>query len=98
MRDGPEETFLHVAKVDIQIFPARRAPGFGHVLRKDLARADTFDEDRPEIANDRRDEIVRTERISRAHGSGFLAERTENAADNFRLAIEIDDALFDQPR
>src|ERR1700682_2435572 len=98
MRDGTNETLLHITEMNVQITAPRWSPGFGHVLRKDLARLDSTDEHRTQIANDRRQEILRLQRVSRAHRGSFLAQRAKHAADNFRLAIEIDQALFEQPR
>src|SRR5215212_4409871 len=74
MRDWPDEALLHIAKVDIEISSARRSPRLRHVLRKNLARPDAFDEHRAEIANQRRDEIPGLQRVSRADGRCFLAQ------------------------
>ena len=51
MRDGANETFLHIAEMYIQIAAAGWAPGFRHVLRKDFAWANSFHQHRAEIAN-----------------------------------------------
>ncbi len=74
MRDRAEETLLEVTKVNIEIFSARRSPRFGHVLRQNLARTNTFDEHCAEIANDWGDEIIRTQRVSRTNCRRFLTE------------------------
>src|SRR5258707_212625 len=64
MRDGPEKTFVQITKVNVEIFAAGRSPGLRHVLRKNLAGTNAFDEHRAEIANDRSDEVFRTKRVS----------------------------------
>src|SRR6185503_4465868 len=96
MRDGTNEALFHIAKVDIEIATAGRSPGFGHVLRENFARSNSFHEYCAEIANQRRDEVVRLERISGAHGSSFLAERAKNASHHFRLPIEVDEPFLNQ--
>src|SRR6185312_7337305 len=98
MRNRTDEALFHVAEVDIQIFSTRWAAGFRHVLRKDFARADAFYENGAEIANQRRDEILRLQCVSAADGSCFLAQRAKNTADDFRLSIEIHEPLFDEAR
>src|SRR3954470_20478744 len=98
MRDWPDETSGHVAEVDVEVAPATWPPGLRHVLREDLARADAFDEHRAEVADQRRDEILRLQSVGGAHGGRLLPERAEDAADDFRLPIEIDQAFFDQSR
>ena len=98
MRDRPNKTFAHVAEVDVQVFAAGRPPGLRHVLRKDFARANSFHKAGAEIANYRRDEIVRPQRVSRADRRRFLTQRTIDTTDHFGLTIEIDDPLFHQTR
>ena len=98
MGDGTNETFFHVAKVNIQIAAAGRTPGLGHVLRKNVARANPFDEDCAQVPNQRCDEILRLQCIGRTDGSSFLAQRAKHAADNLRLPVEIDQTLLDQTR
>ena len=95
---GPMKPLVHVTEMDVEILSAGRSPGFSHVLRKNFARPNSFDEDRSQIANDRRDEIIRSKSVGRADCSRFLAQRTIDTADNFRLPVEIDDAFFDQSR
>src|SRR6266576_4767563 len=56
MRDWANEPFVHVTEVHVEIFSARWSPGFRHILGKDFARANSFDEYSAQIANDRRDE------------------------------------------
>ena len=73
MRNWPEETFVEITEVHVQIFATGRTPGFGHVLSEDFARANPFHKTGAEIANDWRDEIIRSQRISRANGRCFLA-------------------------
>jgi hypothetical protein len=74
VRNRPDETLVHVAEVHVQIFSARRSPGFGHVLRKDLARPNAFHKTSAEVANDRRNEILRPKCVSRSNRSRFLAQ------------------------
>ena len=47
VRNRSDETFVHVAEMHVQIFSARRSPGFGHVLRKDFARPNAFHKTAP---------------------------------------------------
>src|ERR1051326_3394380 len=98
MRNRTNESFIHIAEVHIQIFAARWAPCFGHVLRKDFTWTYPLDEAGPKIANNRSDEIVRPQRVSRTNRGSFLAQRSVNASHYFCLAIEIDYALFHQAR
>ena len=63
MGNWADEPTVQITEMNVEIFSAGRTPGFGHVLGKDFARGNPFDETRAEIANDRRDEIVRTQRV-----------------------------------
>src|ERR1044072_4556540 len=98
MRNWPNETFRHVAEVDVEVAPAAWSPGLRHVLRENLARPDALDEHRAEVAYQRGDEILRAERVGRTDGSPLLPERAEAAADHFRLPVKINQPLLDQPR
>src|ERR1043165_9763854 len=95
MRDWTNEALRQIAKVNIEISAARWSPRLGHVLREDLTWLDTLDEHRAEIADQRRDEVLRFERVRGADRGRFLAQRTKYAADDFRLPVKIDQAFFD---
>src|SRR6185503_11432305 len=98
MRDRTDESFTHIAEMNVEIASAGRAPGLGHVLREDVARANALHEHGAKIANQRSDEILPLERVSCAYRGGFLAQGTKHAANNFCLTIQIDQSLFDQTR
>src|SRR2546429_6259282 len=74
MRNWADEASVHIAEMHVEIFSTRWAPGLRHVLGKDFARPNSFNEHSAEIANDRRDEIIRPQSISRSDGGGFLAQ------------------------
>src|ERR1043165_6719382 len=98
MRDWTNEALRQIAKVNIEISAARWSPRLGHVLRKDLTWLDALDEHRAEIANQRRDEVLRFERVGGADRGRFLAQRTKYAADDLRLPVKIDQPFFDESR
>src|SRR5437879_2509426 len=98
MRNRTDESFVQITEVDVEIFATRRPPRFGHVLSKNLTRANAFYEASAQIANDRRDEIIRTQRISRTNRRRFLPQRSIDTPDDLRLSIKIDNALLDQSR
>src|SRR6266542_1848193 len=87
MRNRTNEAFRHVAEMNIQIASARWSPGFRHILRKDLARANSLYQHRPKIANQGGNKILWPQRVGAADGSCLLAQRTADAADNLGLAI-----------
>jgi hypothetical protein len=58
MGDWANETFVHVAKVNIKVASAGRPPGLRHILGKDVARFDPLHQHGAKIANQRGDEIL----------------------------------------
>src|SRR5258705_4665287 len=97
MGDGSNESFLHVAEVDVEISTAGRSPRLSHVLRKDLARTNSFDENSTKIANQGRQKILRLQCECTADCGRFLAQRAEDSADNFCLPVEVYQTLFHKP-
>src|SRR5262249_53105771 len=73
MRNRANESLRHVTEMNVEVFSAGWPPGFGHVLGEDFARPNSFDETRPQIANDWRYEIVWAQRVGRSHGGSLLA-------------------------
>src|SRR3712207_7098568 len=53
------DLLFQIAEVNVEVAPARRPPGFSHVLRENLSRANAFDEHRAQVPNQRADEILR---------------------------------------
>ena len=98
MRNRSDESFVQVAEVNVKIFATGWTPRFGHVLRQDFTWTNAFHEASAQIANDRRDEIISSQSVSRTNRRCFLPQRSIDAADDLRLSIEIDDAFFDQSR
>src|SRR5687767_712490 len=96
MRNRTDETLVHVAEMDIQIFAARWTISFRHVLRKDIPRPNTLNEDGAEIANQGREEILWLQSISAANCRRLLAQRAKHSADDFRLPVEIHEPFFDE--
>src|SRR6266550_2909298 len=72
--DGTDKAFLPVTKVNIEIFTARRSPRLRHILRKDVARTNSLDENGTQVTNQRRQKIVLLERVGAADRGGFLAQ------------------------
>src|ERR1051325_768044 len=83
--------------MEVEIFPAGWSPGLSHVLRKDVARSDTFHEHGAQISYQGRNEVLGLKSVGTADSSSFLAQRTKYATDHFGLAIEIHEAFFDEP-
>src|SRR5688572_27709882 len=80
------------------MFSARWTTRFCHVLREDVARPNTFYENRAEVANQRRNKILRLQGICTTHGCRLLAQRTKNTTDHFCLPVEIHKPFFDETR
>src|ERR1051326_796443 len=98
MRDWTNEALREIAKVNVEISATRWTPRLRHVLREDLTWLDALDEHRAEIANQRRDEVLRFERVRGADRGRFLAQRTKYAPNNFLLPARIDKPFFAEPR
>src|SRR5215208_3432699 len=84
--------------MDIEVSSAGRPPRLSHVLRKDVARTDTFDEHSAEISYQGRDEVLGLKGVRTTDRSRLLAQRAKHTADNFGLAIEVYQTLFNQAR
>src|SRR5215208_977899 len=84
--------------MDIEVSSAGRPPRLSHVLRKDVARADPFDEHSAEISDQGRDEVLGLKSVRTADGGRLLAQRAKHTADDFGLAIEVYQTLFYQAR
>src|SRR5215207_2441924 len=82
--------------MDVEISSAGWSARLRHVLRKDIARPNSFYENGAKISNQRRDKILRLKRVSGANGRGFLTQRAKHTTDDFRLAVEIYQSLFNQ--
>src|SRR6267142_2250772 len=72
--DGTDKASLPVTKVNVEIFTARRSPRFRHILRKDIARTNSLDENGTQVKNQRRQKTMPFERVSTADRGGFLAQ------------------------
>src|SRR6202008_2671034 len=94
VRNWTNKTFLHVTEVNVEIFAAGWAPGFRHVLRKDFARADTFDQHGAEIPDQWREKVLRLQCVCGSHSRRFLAQGTKHSADDLCLQVEIHQTLF----
>src|ERR1044072_5358979 len=94
MRDWTNKTFLHVAEVNVEIAAAGWSPRFGHVLCKDVARADSFNEYSAEVSDQWRYEVVRLESVGSPHRRRFLPKRTKYPTNNLCLPVEIHETLF----
>src|SRR5690242_1634462 len=79
VRDWTNETLLQVAKVNVEIFAAGGSPRLRHVLREDLARSNALDQNRAEVSDQRRDEVLLLKGVSSADRSCFLAQRAKHA-------------------
>ena len=70
----------------------------GHVLAKDLGGPRPLHQHRSEISNKWRKHIAALQRIGTRHALSFLPERAVQAADDFALAIKIDQAFLERAR
>src|SRR5580704_6912394 len=84
-----------VRKMAGAVFAVRRRSGARHVLREDVARRNSFDEQRADIANHRREPIVRLQRGSRTNRDRLLAEARIKPTDDFALPEEAFEARFE---
>ena len=75
--------------------PLRRRSVLGHVLRENVARRNSFDEQRTDIADHGRDPIAFFEGVAGAHGNGFLAQAGIQSADDLILPEQPHHALFE---
>src|SRR6185503_20888467 len=91
-------TLLHVAKMDVEIFAARRSPRLRHVLSEDLARSNAFHEYCAEVSDQGSDKVVWLECVGGADCCCFLAQRAKHAADDLCLAVEIHETLLNETR
>ena len=96
VRDLADETATGVAEVDVELAAAGRGIAPGHVLAEDLERRRALHEHGAEIPDERRQHVPGLERKGRSDGIRFLAERAEKAAHDLRLAIQIDQPLFER--
>src|SRR6266536_1700251 len=98
VRYRADEAFLQVTEMYIEIAAPRGSAGLGHILREDIARSNPFHQDRAEIADQRRNEILWLQRVGSPHRRRFLSERAKNTTHNFGLPVQIYKSLFNQPR
>ena len=98
VRDLPDESSHQVAVVDVELATARGRVALRHVLLDDLGWLRALDQHRSEVADERRQHVsLRSiERIGAADSVSLLTERAEQAADYFRLAIQVDQPLFER--
>src|SRR6185369_1396283 len=82
MGDWTNKALLHVAEMNVEISAARRSPGFRHVLRKNISRANSFDEHGAEITDQRRDEVLWLQCVCSSNGRRFLTERTKHTTND----------------
>src|SRR4051794_9217391 len=89
-----------MAEVDVQLAAARRRIGLGHVLLHDVRGLRAGDEDRSHVADQRLDDVALlvVERVRRGDRFAFLPEGAIQAADDFRLAEQRDEALLQRAR
>ena len=87
-----------VGEVDVEIPSTSRRRPARHVLREDVARAHAEHDDRAEITDERRERVLRPERVRRGDRFAFLPETAVQAADHLRLAIEQRQPLLDIAR
>jgi hypothetical protein len=96
--DGRDDVAdFEVAEVAGAVLALRGRSEFRHVLRENVARLETLYEQRTDIADHGGEPVARFERVGRADRHGFLAERGIDAADDFVLAEERDEAVFEPP-
>src|SRR6185503_20601154 len=93
-----DESALGVAKVDVQLAPARRRIGLGHVLLQNFERRGALHEHRAQVANERRQNVAPLERVRTADRVRFLSQRPKESADDFRLPIQGDQPLLERAR
>src|SRR5215212_5676358 len=84
--------------MDVEISSTGGSPRLSHVLREDVARTDTFDEHSAEVSYQGRNEVLGLKGVGTADGGRLLAQRAKHTADDFGLAIEVYQTLFNQAR
>src|SRR5215212_1398821 len=84
--------------MDVEISSTGGSPRLSHVLRKDVARTDTFDEHSAEVSYQRRNEVLGLKGVRTTDRGRLLAQRAKHTADDFGLAIEVYQTLFNQTR
>src|SRR5437762_435313 len=89
-----------MAEVDVQLASARRAVALRHVLFDDVDRLRACDENCAEVADEWLDDVAlfEIERVRRRYRFAFLAEGAIEAADDFGLTKEGDEALLERAR
>src|SRR5436190_3753581 len=89
-----------MAEMDVELAAARRAVALCHVLADDIGRLRAGDENGAEVADERLDDVALFE-IERVRGGDRLALLSEGAieaADDFCLAEQRDEALLERAR
>ena len=95
-RDGRDDVqSFEIPEMASAVFALGGRSEFSHMLSKNVARRNTFDEERADIANHGRHPVLLFECVSAANGDGFLTEAGVEAADNFVLAEEAGHGVFD---
>src|ERR1051325_8682378 len=92
---------LEVVEMDVQLAPARRALGLGHVLAQDLDRLRAHHQHRAQVTDQGGEDIpiaAAVEGIRRRDGLPLLAERAEQAPDDLALPVQGDEPLLQRPR
>ena len=101
VRDLTQVAFLEVVEMDVQLAAVGWAVGLGHVLPQDLERLGTHHQQRTEVTNQGREDVLvaaTLERIRRRDRLAFLAEGAKQPPDDLGLPVEGDQALFQRPR
>ena len=98
MRDLADEAAIEVAVVDVQLAASCGRVALRHVLPDDLGRLGTLHQHRAEVANERREHVAPLERERAPDGVGLLDQRSKEAADDLRLAVQVDETLLERAR
>ncbi len=101
VRDLAEVALLEVVEMHVQLAATRGTVRLGHVLAQDLDRLGAHHEQRPEVTDQRRQDVLVTaafQGVGGGDGLALLPQGAKQPADDLGLAVQRHEPLFQRPR
>ena len=95
--DRPDERSFQIVEMQRAVLPPRRGVAPRQELQQQLERRHAADQERPDVPDHRRQEIVRRQGVRRPDRDPFLTQAAVKAPVDLPLAVQGRQPVFDQP-